>query len=53
MQLYTKILIGLIAGAVAGAGANLAGADALVAFLVALEPIGTAFIRAKSRACPT
>ncbi len=46
MQLYTKILIGLIGGAVAGAGANLAGADALVAFLVALEPIGTAFIRA-------
>jgi proton glutamate symport protein len=46
MQLYTKILIGLIAGAIAGTGANLAGAQLVVDLLIALEPVGTAFIRA-------
>jgi proton glutamate symport protein len=46
MQLYTKILIGLIGGIVVGAGSNLAGLDSVVSFLTALEPLGTAFIRA-------
>ena len=44
MQLYTKILIGLILGGVVGAGANLAGIEWLQNFLGALEPLGTAFI---------
>jgi len=44
MQLYTKILIGLILGAVVGAAANLAGIEPLQNFLGALEPLGTAFI---------
>lgn len=50
MKLYTKISIGLVLGAVAGIGANVVaartgwtpGVDALRA----LEPLGTAFIRA-------
>jgi proton glutamate symport protein len=46
MQLYTKILIGLIGGIVVGAGSSLAGLDSVVSFLTALEPLGTAFIRA-------
>ncbi len=46
MQLYTKILIGLGAGAAAGAIANLADIEPAKAALIALEPIGTAFIRA-------
>ena len=46
MQLYTKILIGLIGGAVIGAIANFGEIEWLKAFLGALEPIGTAFIRA-------
>ena len=46
MQLYTKILIGLIGGIVVGAGSNLAGLEPVVALLTALEPLGTAFIRA-------
>lgn len=46
MQLYTKILIGLIGGIVVGAGSNLAGLEPVVAVLTALEPLGTAFIRA-------
>jgi proton glutamate symport protein len=45
MQLYTKILIGLIAGAIAGLVANFGQVVWLRDFLVALEPIGTAFIR--------
>jgi len=44
MQLYTKILIGLIAGAVVGAAANLSGITGFQNFLGALEPLGTAFI---------
>jgi Na+/H+-dicarboxylate symporter len=44
MQLYTKILIGLIAGAVVGAFANIAGIAPMQSFLGALEPLGTAFI---------
>ena len=46
MQLYTKILIGLVGGIVVGAGSNLAGLEPVVALLTALEPLGTAFIRA-------
>ena len=46
MQLYTNILIGLIGGIVVGAGSNLAGLEPVVALLTALEPLGTAFIRA-------
>ena len=44
MQLYTKILIGLVAGALIGGVANLAGIEPLQNLLGALEPIGTAFI---------
>ena len=45
MQLYTKILIGLIAGAAVGAVANVGGIGWLRDLLVGIEPIGTAFIR--------
>jgi len=45
MPLYTKILIGLVAGAVAGAAANFLDIGPLQALLQALEPIGTLFIR--------
>jgi proton glutamate symport protein len=44
MQLYTKILIGLIAGAVVGAVANLAGITVLQDILGRVEILGTAFI---------
>jgi Na+/H+-dicarboxylate symporter len=44
MQLYTKILFGLIAGAAVGAFANLAGVEWLQNLLGGLEPLGTAFI---------
>jgi Na+/H+-dicarboxylate symporter len=44
MQLYNKILIGLIAGAVVGAIANIGGIEPLQNVLSALEPLGTAFI---------
>ncbi len=46
MQLYNKILLGLILGAVVGAVANFLDIGWLQSFLIALEPIGTAFIRA-------
>jgi len=45
MQLYTKILIGMIAGAIFGVVANAAGLLWLKDALIALEPVGTAFIR--------
>jgi Na+/H+-dicarboxylate symporter len=45
MQLYTKILLGLLLGAVAGLVANFASITWLQDVLVGLEPIGTAFIR--------
>lgn len=45
MPLHVKILIGLAAGVAAGVVANLTGAQWLRATLVALEPVGTAFIR--------
>ena len=45
MQLYTKILIGLIAGGTIGAVANAANLTELVQVLIALEPVGTGFIR--------
>jgi proton glutamate symport protein len=45
MQLYTKILIGLVAGAALGLASNLLGIAPLAAFLTAIEPIGTLFIR--------
>jgi len=44
MQLHTKILIGLVAGVVVGAAANLSGVTSVQHFLGALDPIGTAFI---------
>jgi Na+/H+-dicarboxylate symporter len=44
MQLYNKILIGLVAGAVVGAIANLAGIVPLQNLLGSLEILGTAFI---------
>lgn len=44
MQLYTKILIGLVAGAVVGAVANLGGITPLQNLLGQVEILGTAFI---------
>jgi Na+/H+-dicarboxylate symporter len=44
MQLYTKILIGLIAGALAGGVANLMGLTVLQNLFGSLEVLGTAFI---------
>jgi Na+/H+-dicarboxylate symporter len=44
MQLYTKILIGLVGGALVGAVANLAGLEPMQNLLGNLEPLGTAFI---------
>jgi Na+/H+-dicarboxylate symporter len=45
MQLYTKILIGLVLGAVLGLAANWFELTWLQAFFSAIEPIGTLFIR--------
>ena len=45
MQLHNKILIGLVLGVVLGLTANFAEIGWLVDLLVALEPIGAAFIR--------
>jgi len=45
MQLYTKILLGLVLGAIVGLVANLFQLQGLTTVLSALEPIGTAFIR--------
>jgi Na+/H+-dicarboxylate symporter len=45
MQLYTKILIGLVAGAVLGLTANVLEVVWLRDLFIAIEPIGTAFIR--------
>lgn len=44
MQLYTKILIGLIGGGTIGGIANLGGIEPLQNLLSSLEPLGTAFI---------
>jgi Na+/H+-dicarboxylate symporter len=44
MQLHTKILIGLVAGIVVGAVANLSHIVSFQHFLGSLDPIGTAFI---------
>ena len=44
MQLYTKILIGLVAGAVVGAVGNIFQITALQNLLASIEPLGTAFI---------
>ncbi len=46
MQLYNKILIGLVAGAVLGAIANFGDIEWLKTVLTTLEPLGSAFIRA-------
>jgi Na+/H+-dicarboxylate symporter len=45
MQLYNKILIGLVAGAATGLAANLLEIGWLRDTIIALEPIGTVFIR--------
>jgi Na+/H+-dicarboxylate symporter len=45
MQLYTKILLGLVLGAAVGFAANVFQLQGLTTVLLALEPIGTAFIR--------
>jgi proton glutamate symport protein len=45
MQLYTKILIGLLAGIAFGAVANFGGLIWLQDLLQRIEPIGTVFIR--------
>jgi len=46
MQLYTKILLGLILGTVIGFVANVGNITWLQSILISLEPLGTAFIRA-------
>lgn len=46
MKLYTKISIGLVAGGIVGVGVNVAGWDAGINAMRAIEPVGTAFIRA-------
>ncbi len=46
MQLYTKILIGLVLGVICGFMANVLGIDWLQNFFISLEPVGDAFIRA-------
>lgn len=46
MQLYTKIVIGMAAGAAVGLVANIGGIEWLKNVLTASEPLGTAFIRA-------
>lgn len=46
MKLYTKISIGLVAGAVVGIGVNVLGWTAGIDAMRALEPLGTVFIRA-------
>jgi Na+/H+-dicarboxylate symporter len=45
MQLYTKIAIALILGALVGMGANIFDVEWLVTALTAIEPAGTAWIR--------
>jgi Na+/H+-dicarboxylate symporter len=45
MKLERQILVGFIAGVVAGLVSRLAGLGALRAALIAIEPIGTVFIR--------
>ena len=45
MKLQTRILVGLVAGVVIGAVSKVAGAEPLQQGLIAIEPIGTAFIR--------
>jgi proton glutamate symport protein len=45
MQLYTKILVGLLLGVAAGLVANVGGITPLQGLLRGLEPIGTVFIR--------
>jgi len=50
MKLYTKISIGLIAGAIAGVSSNLiagsTGSTAMADLIIKIEPIGIAWIRA-------
>lgn len=45
MQLYTKILLGLGLGTLAGLAAKLGGLPWLADALIFIEPIGTLFIR--------
>jgi Na+/H+-dicarboxylate symporter len=45
MKLQTKIFVGLLAGVAVGAVSRTAGLEALRAPLVALEPVGVAFVR--------
>ena len=45
MKLHTKILLGLLAGIVIGAIAKVPGADGVQRVVLAIEPVGTAFIR--------
>ncbi|HXE80405.1 MAG TPA: dicarboxylate/amino acid:cation symporter [Vicinamibacterales bacterium] len=45
MALYTRILLGLVAGALTGIAANVLGLGWLQQAFAALEPLGTAFIR--------
>ena len=45
MKLHTRILLGLGAGILVGAASKVGGAEYLQRAIVAVEPLGTAFIR--------
>src|SRR2546428_8715481 len=45
MKLHHKIFLGLLAGLALGAISRVPGAEPFQGFLVACEPLGTAFIR--------
>ena len=45
MKLTTKILLGLALGALVGVAVQASGSRGAVGVVVALEPLGTAFIR--------
>jgi len=45
MKLTTKILLGLVLGVVVGVGAQVSGWEGATSAVLALEPLGTAFIR--------
>jgi proton glutamate symport protein len=45
MQLYTKILLGMALGVIAGLIANFGDIEWLRSLLISLQPLGTAFIR--------
>ena len=45
MKLTTKILLGLVVGAVVGVAVQASGSESAKSAVLAFEPLGTAFIR--------